>query len=187
VKAKVDDKNNVEQISASFPKNKIQVTNDIIEAACQGNRRHCMIAEAIRNQIKGATTISVDLMTIRYSMPERGLRYIFHTPRTAQIALMNFDAGKPLEPFEFRLRNGQAVSIVKRIRGGIREQVHNLGKRKVSAHKEENGGIVTETVGGKSPPKLMPPHPSHNSIRKFGLGGFTTKKGKHVLGWVEAD
>ena len=142
-----------------------------------------MIAEAIRHQIKGATTISVDLMTIRYSIPEKGTRYIFHTPRTAQIALMNFDAGKPLPPFEFLLKGGQAVSIVKRVRG----QVHNFGKRKISVRKEDNGGIVTETIGGKSPPKMMPPHPSHNSIRKFGLGGFTTKQGKRVLGWVEGE
>jgi hypothetical protein len=171
---KIDDK----KAKNPFPRSRIQVTKEIIETACRSNKRHCMIAEAIRNKLKGATTISVDLMTIRYSVPEKGLRYIFHTPRTAQIALMNFDAGVPVKSFEFNLKGGQAVSIVKRHR-----QVHNLGKRKVSLTKEPNGGIIAETIGGKSPPKL-PSHPSHNSIRKFGLGGFTTKEGKHVLGWT---
>jgi hypothetical protein len=139
-----------------------------------------MIAEAIRKQVKGATTISVDLMTIRYSDPKKGLRYIFHTPRTAQIALMNFDEGNPIPSFSFRLRGGQVVTMVTRDRAGEKQR-HNLGKRRTLLRKEPNGGIVTETIGGKSPPKL-PPHPSHNSIRKYGLGGFT---GKHVLGWTD--
>jgi hypothetical protein len=167
----------------SFPKSKIHVSDEIIAKACQGNKRYCMIAEAIRTQVKGATAISVDLMTIRYSNLEKGLRYIFHTPRTAQIALMNFDGGNPISPFSFRLRGGQIVTMVKRGEHGKGEtQRHNLGRRKISTRKEANGGVVTETVGGESPPKLSP-HPSHQSIRKFGLGGFTRPDGT-VLGWT---
>src|SRR6516165_8567350 len=154
----------------TFPKSKIRVTSEIIEQACRTNKRTCMISESIRNQLKGVTAITTDLMTVRYSDPEKGLRYIFHTPRTAQVALMRFDAGKPIKPFTFRLRGGQVVSMVKRD-GSREKQRHNLGRHRVVTRKEANGGTVSEIIGGKSPPKL-PPHPSHQSIRSFGLGGF---------------
>jgi hypothetical protein len=167
----------------SYPSGDIQVTAEIIKNACQMNNRRCMIADAIRRQIPGATSIAVDLMTIRYSIPERGLRYIFSTPRKAQIALMHFDRGRCPVPFKFRLHSGHIVSMLQ-----DDKQRHNLGRRKATTKKLRNGGSETNTIGGKAPPKWLPPHPSHNGIRRFGLGGFTGGDGTEVFGWtVDAD
>jgi hypothetical protein len=165
----------------AYPSGDIRVTADIINAACRMNNRRCMIADAIRRHVVGAQNIVVDLMTIRYSIPEKGLRYIFHTPRKAQFALMKFDAARPITPFKFRLHSGHIVSMRAKDRSRLE---HNLGKRKMTAKKHANGGTETVTVGGTAPPKFLPPHPSHGGIRRFGLGGFTSGDGTEVLGWT---
>jgi hypothetical protein len=171
-----------EPTKLAYPNIDIHVTAEIIKTACHRRSRHCMIADAIRNHIPSATNIEVDLMTIRYSMPERGLRYIFHTPRKPQMALIHFDRGRCPVPFKFRLHSGHIVSM----RTGDKQR-HNFGRAKMSVKKQANGGTETVIVGGKPPPRL-PPHPSHNGIRRFGLGGFTGGDGSEVLGWtVDAD
>jgi hypothetical protein len=170
---------NSPEIDVQFPKGKIRVEKDVIDKACRANSRHCMIAEAIRDQIKGATNISVDLMTIRYSDPKKGLRYTFHTPRVAQKALVEFDMGRPVPAFVFQLKGGQATSMVHQDK-----QIHSLGRRKNHVTKEANGGIVVDVVGGKSPPKLNPKHPSHQTIRQFGLAGFTKGWTEQLQAWT---
>jgi hypothetical protein len=46
-----------------------------------------MIAEAIKQAVPRATNVSVDLSTVRWTDPEKKLRYTYLTPRAAQIAL----------------------------------------------------------------------------------------------------
>src|SRR4029077_405620 len=161
------------------PRYDISVAETIIEKACQRNSRHCMIAEAIKEQIPGAINVVVDMMTIRFSIPEKGFRYTFHTPPLAQDALARFDRGIAVDPFTVRLKNGHATSMVKHVRetDGPRikkTKVHNgLGTPKIKVEKASNGGIETEIVGGKPPPVLKPKHGSHSSIRVFGVRNWT--------------
>jgi len=150
------------------PTHKIKVTPEILARACEKNTRHCMIAEAVREQIPNATNISVDLMTVRFTDQETERRYTYPTPRSAQDGLIRFDKGMAIQPFGVHLKNGHAVSMQRRGRA-----MHNLGPRKVTTTKTASGGIESQTVGGHSPPKLKPKHPSHNSVRAFGLEGFT--------------
>lgn len=95
--------------------------------------------------------MSVDLQSIRFSDPSRGLRYVYLTPRIAQEALILFDEGRPVPPFECRLaRASQIVAMYRRRPGGGRAKAVDLGPKRVQL---EDGGRGTPTViGGRTPP-----------------------------------
>jgi hypothetical protein len=160
------------------PRHNVAVTPEIIERACRRNSRHCMIAEAVKAQIPGATTVCVDMMTVRFSIPEKGLRYTYPTPALAQDALARFDRGLIVEPITVRLKNGQATSMVwheKQDDGKrMQRQLHKLGRKKLRVTPASGGTrIETEIVGGKPPPVQKPKHGSNSSIRVFGIRNWT--------------
>jgi hypothetical protein len=159
------------------PRHTITVTKEIIKKACQRNSRHCMIAETIKAQIPGATTVTVDLMTIRFSIPEKGLRYTYHTPHLAQDALARFDRGIEVKPITVKLKNGHATSMVKNCKqdGKITQKpLHKLGGKKMRVIPVSGGtGLETQIVGGKPPPLQKPKHGSNSSLRVFGVRNWT--------------
>jgi hypothetical protein len=82
---------------------RVEVSQEIIDRACVKDSSHCMIADSVRACYPWARNITVDIQTVRLSDPERGVRFTYLTPRQAQIALLDFDAGIPAEPFNFTL------------------------------------------------------------------------------------
>lgn len=88
---------------------RIEVTAEIVERACRADSSHCMIATAIKEQLPGVQHVAVDLQTIRYTKPGTGRRYIVLTPRAAQLAIIEFDQGRPVEPFSITLKPAQIV------------------------------------------------------------------------------
>jgi hypothetical protein len=93
---------------------RLHVEQHHIDNAEVKNSHHCMIADALRDAYPEAKFISVDLQSIRFSLfdenryrEERvGVRYFYFTPTLAQVALLKFDQGKKLKPFEFTMRSG---------------------------------------------------------------------------------
>lgn len=83
---------------------RVGITTTDIQLAVRKNSHRCMIAEAIRRDIPYANRVVVDLQSIRYTDDQAGIRYFFFTPPVAQEALLAFDEGRPVEPFEFDLR-----------------------------------------------------------------------------------
>jgi len=84
------------------PESRIEVTQEIIDGAKGRDSSHCMVADAIKEQLPGAKRILVDIQTIRFS--RKGRRFVFLTPRRAQQAIVWFDQADPrLEPFAFSL------------------------------------------------------------------------------------
>jgi hypothetical protein len=173
---------------------RIQVTPEIIKDACRTDSRHCMIAEAIAAQLPGVRNISVDMMTIRWSDPTKGWRYIYLTPKPAQHALIRYDMGLDVQPFSFQVRSGHATPMIIGV-GKNRKRAHRIRKNKIL--KTSDKGTIVHSVGYDSVPmwpKNEPPgsksasvmpapknlggrpkewHPSHNSLRYFGMIGFT--------------
>ena len=82
------------------------VTRELIDTAERGSSSHCMIADAIKLARPDVKAITVDLQAIRFSDPAKQRRYIYLTPRPAQIALINFDQGNHTEPFKFKIGAG---------------------------------------------------------------------------------
>lgn len=123
----------------SIPQVAVTVTRERIDQATQRDSGHCMIADAVRDAVPDASAISVDLQTIRWTDSAKGLRYIYLTPRVAQVALVKFDQGIPTEPFSFRVRSGQILKS-----GRTKYQPQELGTAR-DHH-------IPDRIGGTAPP-----------------------------------
>jgi hypothetical protein len=143
------------------PRVKIIVDTDLIEISKERDSSHCMIAEAIRDVLPHVKSISVDLQTIRFSDPAKGLRYTYLTPRIAQLALINFDQGITPESFEFTLAGSQVTAMSFRVSSGIAprpSEARNAALKKGRAvlrqtiASPERGTNIQRRVGGKAPP-----------------------------------
>lgn len=135
-----------------------------------------MIAEAVKAAYPGCSYVSVDLQTIRFSDLEKGVRYTYLTPRTAQVALVGWDVGVKPEPWRMQLRNGQ---VTKAGRTRIRSQ-RELSEKQVAQREVARAargaalskaqlspsekGNVPDRIGG-SPPPVTP----FARRREFGL------------------
>jgi hypothetical protein len=171
---------------------KIEVTAENINQACKKDSRHCMIAEAIATQFPGVRNISVDMMNIRWSDPATGWRYIYMTPKPAQKALIHFDMGLDVQPFSFQVRSGIATPMIIGT-GKNRKRAHKVRESKITKVTDKTS---VQSVGSRSVPmcvkdapaasKRAPAtvgknsggrpkewHPSHHSLRRFGMLGFT--------------
>lgn len=153
---------------ARAPKVKVMVSGETITNAIKGDSSHCMIAEAVKAAVPNATKISVDLQTIRFSDPERRRRYVYLTPRRAQEALVEFDQGRVIEPFEILLRGAHVLAIKSSPKAKTDEVKAPLRKR-VAMRK--NGDHIPEVVGGKAPPLASLASPSFKigRRREYGL------------------
>lgn len=136
------------------------------DEAIRNSSNHCMIAEAIKEAFPQYAHVSVDLQTVRFSDPEKGVRYIYLTPRICQIALVLFDRGKKNKEFKFRLRGAHIVSmnLSNRQKGKpVRDRVA-LGRRRIIP----NGRSVPDTIGGRPVQRH-----SLSQRRTFGMRAFT--------------
>lgn len=86
------------------PHLRVAIDNETIEGSVRRSSSHCMIAEAVRAAAPQFVSVTVDLSTIRFTDKERRLRFVYLTPRVAQVALIDFDRGVKPEPFSFVLR-----------------------------------------------------------------------------------
>jgi len=69
----------------------VDVTAEMIHQGKVKDSAYCMISEAVKAAYPDARMVSTDIQTIRFSDPKKGLRFIYLTPRVAQVALFNFD------------------------------------------------------------------------------------------------
>jgi len=148
------------------PKVQIDVTEEIIEQSMKKGRRdsrHCMMADALRAAYPDARAISVDLATIRFSDPKRGLRFTYMTPRIGQVELVKFDQGVKPKPYSFQLRAPQVsrsgsnrtpklMTAEERRKRSAQGHRLNATLRKQGLRKDENAGTVLRRVGGRTPP-----------------------------------
>ena len=167
------------------PRVRVKVQKELITKAIAANSSKCWIAESIKAQIPVATHVAVDLATTRFTDPERGLRYVYLTPYSAQLALLAFDEGKTPEPFAFLLKNAHVSRAKGQPRVPSRDPKitnrrtrENLKRRIKTAERAQQavsgpatfgssvgGAAVPARVGGRRPPQLR-------MIRKFGIRAF---------------
>jgi len=148
----------------------VSITPEILERAKRANSRQCMIAEAIKEAYPGASSVAVDIQTCRFTAPEKGLRYVYLTPRVTQMALLDFDQGIDPKPFEFTLKLAQVL----RSRQGYKKfkEDNSPGTSdplsKPYTRFLSGGGSAGNNpvrTGGRAPPQMK-------MWRKFGLKGF---------------
>jgi hypothetical protein len=164
----------------------ISVEQPHLDAALRANSSHCAIAMAIKEQVPDARHIAVDLQTIRWSNPKRGVRYVFLTPHIAQTdVIIPFDQGEECKPVSFKMRPAFISRIgAKRNQTPEPEQLKGTGlkvaeeprrlipyagkekpkrKRHAKISKTRPDGTIPTTLGGKLPPVPV------LSRREFGL------------------
>lgn len=130
------------------PSFKLYVTREIIERAQVKDSAHCMIAEAVKAARPEARFVSVDLQTIRFTEQDR--RYVYLTPRVAQVALIRFDQGVKQEPWEVGLANGQSTEARVLTKSGKRQR-----RSKARLVDSPSGtDAVPLRVGGAPPPRI---------------------------------
>ena len=86
------------------PRVTVTIDRETIESSVRRDSRHCMIAEALKQAMPSMTSVTVDLASIRFTDPARRLRFVYITPRPAQIALIDFDRGVMPKPFSVVLK-----------------------------------------------------------------------------------
>jgi hypothetical protein len=152
------------------PRATIQVTQQHIDTATPKNSGHCMIADALKAAFPDAQSVAVDVQTIRWTDPAKSQRYIYLTPRSAQVALVRWDQGIVIEPFSFKLKGAQIIRAKRKGSSGKAESSSKAESpipRRAALHSRKNPShhdAPPEVVGGRSPPKV-----SYNNRREFGL------------------
>lgn len=147
----------------------VVIDEDVLKSAQRRDSSHCMIADAIRAQNPGVNRVAVDLATIRFTDPKRGLRYVYLTPPLAQRALIRFDQGQRNEPFEFTLRRAaQITQAGGRSRGEKRPSTAKNGV--VGGKRSKGQGSNTPTlIGGRALPANAALGEGRGRIRSYGL------------------
>jgi len=149
----------------------VQITAEIIESAVKADSSHCMIADAIKAQVPGAKFVSVDLQSIRFTDPKRGVRYLYLTPGIAQVALLRFDQGEDVEPFALKLPKPAQVAAVSTTKDPpeLGDSGPGPRKRKPRTPKKVAGnGSVPTVIGGNLPPNGVLSN-ARGKRRTFGL------------------
>lgn len=146
------------------------VTDELVKLAKPRDSGHCMIADAVKVAIPEAKHVSVDLATIRFTDPTKRLRYIYLTPQSVQQALLRFDQGLTIEPFNFLLRRPAQIleSGYKTKSDGTRKRPSQKQRGMTSPGRVVNSGLVPTRLGGTPPPNGALAT-TRGRIRAFGL------------------
>ena len=132
------------------PKLTVEVTEDIINNAEKRSSSHCMWADASRVAFPTAKSISVDLQTVRFTDPEKKLRYVYLTPRAAQVSLVLFDQGVHTDPMKVILRHG-TVTKSNSYKKPYRKTATPVMPDGNKVELQVDGHIVNQ-IGGATPP-----------------------------------
>lgn len=151
---------------------KVAVTADNISCSLKSNSSHCMTAVAVTvacNKRKiDCTHVSIDTQTIRFSDPAKGLRYVYLTPRVAQSAILQWDQGYKVEPFDFVLSGGAVHAMnVSNAKDKHAKKIARTMKLKLKNPRFRPGssGKIPRVVGGREPPSV-------SQRREFGLRAY---------------
>ena len=140
------------------PRFTINVTEDDINRALPRNSRHCMIEFGIEHDVPTARRVIVDIQTIRWTDPTRGLRYTFITPAKVLALMLAWDEGHKPKPFSFRLRGAQITTsraTVSRKSGKVKTRaIHKLGRRRPLITKGDADKRMRPAIVGGEPPPL---------------------------------
>jgi hypothetical protein len=146
-----DDKNYV-----TWYKRLVTIPKSRIDTSIKQDSANCMVSDTLPEQLPVIRVIT-DGKTIRMTHKVTGVRYVFHTPNAVIQYIADWDEGRDIEPFSFRL--GKPAQIVKPKPKVEKPNVKSLNVTTAS-HKEVKEAIRKGTsLTGKTlmnhSPKLM--------------------------------
>jgi hypothetical protein len=169
----------------------IEVTERDIERAIQNNSMKCMVAQAIAREIPDATFIDVDTQTVRFTRDNERLVYL--TPYSVRDYVIAFDAGDPIEPFRFQLRErgllraarkrttpaGKAADRARsraardnRRAGASDAEIKEAAAAAYDAARQANPGTGKTTVRSSNPDAESPARPAPRRVFKTGKRAY---------------
>lgn len=104
---------------------RIKITQAEIDKAKPQQSGKCLVARAIAAKFPDASRIDIDQQTIRFT--RAGERWVYLTPWAVQRYIVEFDAGDPIDPFEFSLT--QSVQIQRKVRTPTGKTVDRTGQQ----------------------------------------------------------
>lgn len=122
----------------------LKITQEIIDRSVRRDSTACVLADALKIAMPGGVRPLVDLQTIAISVPEKGLRYHWLTPRAAQKILLNFDQGAELTPTVVKLRDGWTTKMVHHNQLSHRSK-SSREERKAELAAKERAGLLTKS------------------------------------------
>jgi hypothetical protein len=134
---------------------RISITQQEIEKAAPQKSGRCLVARAIAAKFPDATRIDVDMQTIRFTRD--GERWVYLTPWEVQRYITEFDAGDPIDPFQFTLT--KSVQIQRRTRTAAGQQVSRAqAKARDSKKRLEQAEqlLIPSPEPGKPKPRPTP-------------------------------
>lgn len=147
------------------PRFRINITPEILKGAQYKDSAHCMIADAVKEARPDARRVSVDTQTIRFTEGDR--RYVYLTPRIAQVSIVRFDHAIMQDPWGVWLANGQSAEAQT---AKVRRTDRTPGQKRKRARLRSGGThTVPVKIGGKTPP--LPRIPG-GTRRAFGMRAF---------------
>jgi hypothetical protein len=156
---------------------RIYVTKEILETAIKRDSHHCAVQMSIEDQIPWAKRITVDTQTIRFTDDRkkatgRWVRNWYLTPRVIQQYIVDWDAGKPVKPFSFLLKQPTKVTCSPMKSGGNGRNNNSSSSIKLTTRK--NGGSTAELIQIDQKTSKTPPRSAPNSKRRtYGMRGLT--------------
>jgi len=156
------------------PRVKIDVTQKQIDDAVLKDSSHCMIQQAVKACVPSARMISVDIQTIRWSDPTKGLRYTYLTPRIGQVNIIRWDEGIKPQPYGFYLRGAQVSEMRSGTGPATRKSKlkrERLAKKRTLAKKNKSDKHNIPEIHGGTPPPLM-----RGKRREFGMRGMSVRE-----------
>jgi hypothetical protein len=168
-----------------IPTVNLTLTEELIRDAIPRDSSHCMWADAVKAAVPGARSVSVDLQTIRFTDPEKPLRYTFLTPRLAQSNLIDFDQheGQASDKFiqkwagaHVQLKGGQVTkAALKSSHARTRGEGSVPDRAELRAPTANHSPRhVPDKIGGRTPPvgPLTNTQYGAGKRRAFGLRGL---------------
>lgn len=128
----------------------IPITPEVINNAVQRDSSHCVIADAIRAALPDVTRVTVDLQTIRFTLPN-GERVVFLTPAPEQGLLVGFDQGVKPQPRDMYLSHPIQV-IPPRKPGEPRAKAEAKVVSNGEGKRDRRESVTITVEGGRLPP-----------------------------------
>jgi hypothetical protein len=158
------------------PRVTIHISAETIRNSTMRESSHCMIAEAIKAQVPNTQNVTVDLSSIRWTDPKAGLRYVYLTPRNAQVALMYFDIGVEPRPFDIVLARASQIGNAQRRSGdGAKKPAKPRAAERTTSPFNADGSPRVQSQGTSVPTVIggrMPPIGNLSKMRRFGIRQF---------------
>jgi hypothetical protein len=121
----------------------VEITEKDIERAKRNDSYICVVSQAIARCIPDATRIETDTQSIRFT--RQGQRLVYLTPYAVQGYVIAFDAGDPIQPFSFQLRDPAKVQTRRpTARGRVAVAAYNRVKSHVRRKARASGRSLTD-------------------------------------------